>query len=85
MDRINLGVCEKLVVVSITFFDSELVADFIERGFSALADRRHFGVRVALVNRNEFGAKSKAYDSDTGIFDGSVHAAIKGLNEGVGA
>ena len=83
VDRINLGVCEKLFVVSVTFFDSKLVADFIEGGFSALADRRHFGVRVALVNGNEFGTKSEAYDSDTGIFDGSVHAAIKRFNKGV--
>jgi uncharacterized protein involved in tellurium resistance len=45
-------------------FNAVFVADRVELGLGALADGGQFGVRMALVNGNEFGAEAETDDCD---------------------
>lgn len=64
MDGIDVGVLEQIVKIGITFIDAKRVADGIQFGLGALADRIHIGVWVLLINGNEFGAETEPNDGD---------------------
>ena len=64
VDGIDLGIGEEIGVVRVALFNAVFVADLVELGFGALADGGQFSVRVALVDRDEFGAEAEADDCD---------------------
>jgi hypothetical protein len=64
VDGVDVGISEDICVVGVAFFDAIFVADFIERGFGALANGGHFCLGVTLVDGDEFGSESKSDDGD---------------------
>jgi hypothetical protein len=65
VNDVDVRVGEHLFIFGVTDVDSVRVADFVEFRLGALADGVHFGIRVTLVNRDEFGAEFEPDDTDT--------------------
>ncbi len=64
---LDLRIGEQLVVVLITFFDSEVVGDFVELLAVALADGDETGVRMRLINGDELCAEAEPDDGDVDL------------------
>ncbi len=64
VDDVDVRVGEHRIVVGVADVDPELVADFVELGLGALADRVHLGVGVALVDGDELGTEFEPDDTD---------------------
>jgi hypothetical protein len=78
VDRVHVRIGEQRRIVGVARFDAESIAAGVELLLVAPANRVHFGIRVALVNRDEFRAESQA---DNGHPDLSVTAHPASFNE----
>jgi hypothetical protein len=67
VNRVHVGVIEQVIVAAVANGNVELVADFIQFGLSALANCIHINAIEALVDRDEFGSETEAYDGDIDV------------------
>ena len=68
VNGIDVRIGEEVVVALVALLDPEFVAHFIEGGLGALANCHQFSSGVALIDGDEFGAKTEADDCDTKRF-----------------
>ena len=67
VDGIDVRIGEERVVVGVARLDAEPIAARVELLPIAAADRIHFGIRMALINRDEFRAKAQTDDCHTNL------------------
>ena len=64
VDGVDRGISEDVFEIGVALFDAIFIADLVERGFGALTNGHEIGVRMALVNGDEFGTEAEADDCD---------------------
>ena len=67
MNRIDLRISQESVVIIIALFDAILISDFIQGRLRPLANSRHIGVRMTLINGDKLGTKSQPDNRDINI------------------
>ena len=65
MDRVNFRIRKQLRIIGESLADIILIRDLIEVFLISLAKSHNLRVRMALINRNEFGPEA---ESDKGYF-----------------
>jgi hypothetical protein len=64
VDRVYVGILNQLRKIGKSIFDPELVPDLIELRPVSPADGVQLGIRMTLINRYEFSAKTQSDDGD---------------------
>ena len=82
MDSVDFRILEKFVVVRKPLFDSELVADFVQRVRIAMGNRNDLSVWMALVDRDKLGSEAKTDDSYARFFNGGAHGIKLSVRKG---
>ena len=60
MHSIDIRIFQHVFKVRISLGDAKLVAAGIQSGFITTANRVHLGIRMMLINRNEFRTKTQS-------------------------
>jgi hypothetical protein len=64
----------------VSFLDAKRIANCIQLLFVALTDGIHVGVRVVLIDGNEFGSKSQTNDRNVDfLFTHKIQSIVSGL------
>lgn len=60
VNRINVRISQQSTVIIVALFHAILVTNFIQSGLRPLTNGRHIGIRMTLINRDEFGTKTES-------------------------
>ena len=78
MDRVDARVLEQGFIAGEAGADAKGVADLVELVAGALANRGHRGVRMLLIDGNEFRAEAQPNEGDTNFL--VAHESLPRIN-----
>ena len=68
VNGVNLRIFQQFVIIIISFFNLERIAQFIQILLISLTNGIHISVRVSLINGNKFRSKAKTYNRNVNFF-----------------